>query len=76
MVVTVLKRDLDAHTLEEGRVRAEEDAVDAGREVGCQLCDPPVVVGLSGRDEVVLPELDADALRRPAALHVEHVGRE
>src|SRR5205085_7147873 len=68
--------DLDSDALEERRRRPEEEPVNTGLEPRGELADAAVAVGLTGGDELVLPELDADTAGRPAALDVEDVGRQ
>src|SRR5207302_810979 len=60
VVVAVLECDLDSDALEERRRRPEEEPVDTGLEPRGELADAAVAVGLTGGDELVLPELDAD----------------
>ncbi len=71
MVMAVFELDLDSDTPEERRVRTEEEPVDAGLEVGGEFGDTAVGVGFTRGEEIVAPELDADAARGTAALDVE-----
>ena len=76
MVVPVGELDLELDPPEERRRRVEHEAVGAGN-APAELADAAVGVRLPGADELLgLPQLDPHALRRPAVLGVEDVGRD
>ena len=76
VVATGLDRNLDLDAAEERRFRVEDEPVGTGCGI-VELLDPPVVVGLAGRDELIAVEqLDAHAARRDAAAGIENVRRD
>ena len=76
MVVAVGELDLELDPAEERRRGVEHQPVGPGV-AAAELADAAVGVGLSGTDELPrLPQLDADALRRPPVLGVEDMGRD
>src|SRR5215212_5163218 len=78
MVGRIGHPDGELDLLEERAVDVEDKPVLAGRELPFrQLGDPPVVVGLLKRDQVLaVEEPDLDARRRNALLGVEDVRRD
>jgi hypothetical protein len=76
VVVAILELDLEADAPEEGRRRVEEKPVHARREIRREVRNAPVRVRLGTRQQFLLPELDADAVRGTAALDVEDMGGE
>jgi hypothetical protein len=73
VIVALLELQLDSDASEERGRRVEQESVEAWFEIRRELCDASVTIRLCGRDEVLSPELHANAGGRTSSLDVEHV---